>query len=101
LAAAQECTPLLAGEPLAAGAITRVTITLAMHHDADNSGQAATAETTLSATLADPEASDPDRGCTPGGGIPLVPSPDKPAAGPTERPSGGAVRGRIRKPARR
>jgi hypothetical protein len=80
------CTPLLEGELMRPGTVTEVSITLAMRDAVDNAHQGASADTTLMVSLSEPGAPSTAADCTPGGGIPLTPDPDKPAD--PDKPSG-------------
>jgi hypothetical protein len=73
------CMPLLDGEVMQPQTVTEVSITLAMRDSVDNAHQGATADTTLSVSLSEPGAPSTAADCTPGGGIPLTPDPEKPA----------------------
>ena len=73
------CTPLLQGELMPPRTVTEVSITLAMRDSVDNAHQGATANTALSVSLSEPGAPSSAADCTPGGGIPLTPDPERPA----------------------
>jgi hypothetical protein len=73
------CIPLLSGEPIRSQDVTAVRITLTMDVDATDLDQGAAADAALVVSLTDPAAPDSaGSDCTDGGGIPLLPSPDRP-----------------------
>jgi hypothetical protein len=77
LTAGDQCSPLLAGEALPAGATAAVTITLLMDESVGNAEQRSTAGTDLHVSLREPGSPDL-AGCEPGTGIPVLPEPTDP-----------------------
>ncbi len=79
LEAGEQCSPLLAGEELAAGATVAVTITLTMDGSVGNDEQRSTAGAELLASLREPGApGSAVPGCEEGTGIPVLPEPAEP-----------------------
>ena len=74
----EQCSPLLVGEALAAGATAPVTITLLMDGSVGNNEQRSTAGAELQVSLNEPGApGSAVPGCEEGTGIPVLPEPDE------------------------